>query len=484
MSAHIPTLSVDDLRHADFGLAPPFYLRLADTPGNAPWLCRQVLRLLPGARAVLLLHRGNEAIVCKLFYRRRDFRREQRGLALLRHHGIDTPASRLKASHPRRRYWLIGYEYIAAPTAARALADGQPVEPIARTVTDAIAALHRAGLEQRDIHLDNFLCDHGRAWVVDAASIRTGGAMLPAAAARANFAAFLAQLPPDRPVPLAAIWQRYQRQLPDTTFSEAQLQRALTAARQRRWTHYRRKLIRDCSEFVTRRASGSIAIWRRGPGDAAAAMLLADPDGGIAAGETLKDGNTATVVRCRNSAGDWVIKRYNLKSLAHAISRALRPTRAWRGWYSAHYLQFCGVGTPTPLAVLEERSGPLRRRGFLVCAHVEAPPIDAYVAGFGDDANAVTALARQVETLFERLLAARISHGDLKASNILAGAEGLCLVDLDAVRRHRSDRSLRRALGRDLERFLDNWPAPVQAIFARELAAFRARLSDARAVAE
>ena len=60
--------------------------------------------------------------------------------------------------------------------------------------------------------------------------------------------------------------------------------------------------------------------------------------------------------------------------------------------------------------------------------------------------------------LFARLAEARLSHGDLKASNFLCSGDELCVLDLDAMRRHDSEAAWRKAWQKDRARFLRNWP--------------------------
>jgi Ser/Thr protein kinase RdoA (MazF antagonist) len=51
-----------------------------------------------------------------------------------------------------------------------------------------------------------------------------------------------------------------------------------------------------------------------------------------------------------------------------------------------------------------------------------------------------------------------LSHGDLKATNLLVDQENnLMLLDLDALRRHRRRAAFERAFARDLARLRANW---------------------------
>ena len=53
----------------------------------------------------------------------------------------------------------------------------------------------------------------------------------------------------------------------------------------------------------------------------------------------------------------------------------------------------------------------------------------------------------------------RISHGDLKATNLLWHDGRVWLIDLDAMMQHRSDKAFSQAWRRDRARLLRNWPA-------------------------
>ncbi len=59
-----------------------------------------------------------------------------------------------------------------------------------------------------------------------------------------------------------------------------------------------------------------------------------------------------------------------------------------------------------------------------------------------------------VRTLFARLAAERIGHGDLKATNFLCCGDELVVLDLDAMRRHDSEAAWRKAWTKDRARFL------------------------------
>jgi tRNA A-37 threonylcarbamoyl transferase component Bud32 len=136
----------------------------------------------------------------------------------------------------------------------------------------------------------------------------------------------------------------------------------------------------------------------------------------ISAGVVLKDGGTCTVAKAVIGGRVLLIKRYNLKSLSHALGRAWRPSRAWHSWREAHRLQFLGISTPAPLALIEERLGPMRRRAWLVS---EFCPGTNLLGHLSADREPSEEVGRAILNLFESMHRARISHGDMKATNLL-----------------------------------------------------------------
>jgi Ser/Thr protein kinase RdoA (MazF antagonist) len=64
-----------------------------------------------------------------------------------------------------------------------------------------------------------------------------------------------------------------------------------------------------------------------------------------------------------------------------------------------------------------------------------------------------------LEQLFAALIRERISHGDLKGTNLLWRDGCWALIDLDALRQHRSVAKFRQAFAKDRDRLLRNWPA-------------------------
>lgn len=137
---------------------------------------------------------------------------------------------------------------------------------------------------------------------------------------------------------------------------------------------------------------------------------------------------------------------FNLKSLRHALSRVWRPSRGWHSWREGHRLALYGIATPTPLALVEERKGPLRGRAWLITEYCGGADLLGHL---DPSVPPPPVIAAALRTLFATLHRVRISHGDLKATNLLWDGREIKLIDLDAMCQHRSAAGHARAWRRD-----------------------------------
>lgn len=239
------------------------------------------------------------------------------------------------------------------------------------------------------------------------------------------------------------------------------------------------------SGIIRRRTFRRRLVARADADESLLQSLMERADRLIEQGTVLKPGDRCTVARfcppggqgvAKGNAGDragaWVIKRYNRKGLLHTITHLLARSRASWCWTNAGRVRGAGLRTPTPLAFVEERWGPLRGRSFLVVDHVPGVPLAEWVAAHAQDHRAVEAMADRFAEVWRALGKARLGHGDMKATNFLVdGAGELWLIDLDGMRLHPPGPTLARARKRDQARFLRNWKdqPEVQAIFRSRL---------------
>jgi hypothetical protein len=108
--------------------------------------------------------------------------------------------------------------------------------------------------------------------------------------------------------------------------------------------------------------------------------------------------------------------------------------------------------------MLEKRTLWLRSRAYLVLECLEGENILARFEPYVTGTPPSSELAG-VEALFATLLRERISHGDMKGTNLIWHDGCWALIDLDAMHQHRIWRRFARAFASDRARFLENWPA-------------------------
>jgi len=441
-----PNVSLESLRLAGREPSLPFALSLPD--GGRLEFTR-LLRLLPGKRLAGLARWNDEPAFAKLFIGAQAIRhgeRERAGLAALAAAGLPTPALRFAGPTGEGGY-LVLTEFLDGASALGELPTSpQEPQPVLSAMR-LLGRLHEAGLVQHDPHFGNFLRHDGQLLMIDGDGVRAD----PSASGQlANLARLLAELEP--------VWDGQRQQLLQAWGRQADakaLDAAVLTARQRRLRHSIAKTVRDCSQFVVQKTFRRFTAALREPWPALQ-TLLADPDAAMAAGQCLKDGNTCTVAAIEAAGKTLVVKRYNLKNWRHALSRAWRPSRAWHSWQTAHRLDFYGIATPRALALIEERRGALRGRAFFIAEHCPGPNLLTLLAPSREPEPAIQQALRE---LFELLYRLRITHGDLKASNLLWHAGRIVLIDLDALTEHRSASTFARAWRRDRERLLRNWPA-------------------------
>ncbi|MDR0440170.1 MAG: hypothetical protein LBI59_04205 [Candidatus Accumulibacter sp.] len=468
--APVPCLATRELRRSGRHLSTPFRVRGAD--GEVITLLR-LLRVLPGRRLSGEALRRDECVLAKLFVgwgSRRYCVRERRGIALLRDAGLPTPEEAGAGRLDGGGHFLLTAFLDGSRTSADLWSAVENPSPDDTQALDALCPvfaltgrLHAAGLLQNDPHLANFLEHKGVLHLIDGDGVARmrGGAAARARQALANLALLFAQLPlawaacdSGMDALLGAYVSDGTRPPPDRQI----LRQAIERAREKRLAHFLDKTLRDCSQFAVRRTFRRFSSIVRDEAETLGALLKSREalDEAIRAGALLKDGNTCTVARIDANGRALAVKRYNLKNPRHALSRCWRPSRAWRAWLSGHRLAFFGIPTPAPLALVEERAGPLRRRAFLLtefCAGENL--LQRFSSGRAPDA----AEAAAITSLFNALHRRRITHGDMKATNFLWHENRLAIIDLDAMVQHGGDVAFARGWRRDRARFLRNWPA-------------------------
>ena len=418
----------------------------------------RLLRVLPGKRIVGEGGWQGRRVLAKLFISADSAQhaaREMQGVQAMQAAALPTPelllSSRLHAGgHAVLSEFLIDAKSLSDEWEALQHLPSSHVlqEQCLQSAFALLGQMHAAGLIHEDVHLSNFLRHAGRLYVIDGDAVHTVSGN--GRQTQANLALLLAQLP--------ISWDGQQGRLlsfyTGPVYKADELAKAVQQARQKRLKKFLSKTGRNCTQFLVRQTTGEFVAMLRTEADWLS-LLLESKDRLVDEGHKYKDGGTCSVARVGFSGHELVIKRYNLKSVLHALSRACRPSRAWHSWRAGHMLLHLGIATPAPLALCEERIGPIRRRAFLVNAFC---PGENLLEHLSPEVPPGEAEAHSLLTLFDALRVMRISHGDLKANNLLWHNGRVVVIDLDGMRWHASLAGWQRAWRRDRARFLANWP--------------------------
>ncbi len=428
--------------------------------------CQRLVRLLPGRREVWQGELEGRPVFVKRYLSakraQRHWRRELEGIRAFQQHGILTPELLYAGSEQTHNQPVIVSAQIDNPVALNVawdVAGAHHRRQLLRDMVLLLAGHHRAGICQGDLHLGNFVLSGEKIFSLDGDGVKWLPAEDERAASLDNLALFIAQLPPEWEAQIPALLVHYQHgrgweQPPDGD----DLRRRVSSARERRWRNWRGKLFRECSAFICKKSRGYYAVIDRESDSPELETLLTDPDASFPGREqALKNGNTCTVWAAPAGALKLVIKRYNVKGLLHGLKLSARPGRAMSSWESAHRLLFYGIATPRPVAIIKIRRGPLQPVAYFLAEAVDGVDALSWFRQPAVSMDEKAEMAKKIMALFAQLEAQRISHGDLKATNILIADDKPLLIDLDAMQQHGDEAAFRKAWQRDQQRFMRNW---------------------------
>ena len=440
------------------------------------------LRHLAGRRTVWqVLHEGSTMLL-KLFYKHpkqlRDVGREWDNASRLYDEGVQIPKP-LFTGRSSDGVSVVAFEFIDNGRVLGEALAGADVSVQQNSLSQLLAMhaqLHSLGCYQSDNHLGNYLWNDNDLYMLDAASCVFKSASLSIGERIKNMAMLEANIP----LPLGGLYseafpqylKHCQGKVDPAVFS-SRYTGAFTKAVRKRLEDYRRKTKRSSSELERVKLPGKTWHACRNMDAGLKQKLLDDPDQFFMADELLKDGNTCSVSDFKHDDREYVIKRYNRKSLVYRLLHMLMPVRALTSWTGGHVLRLFGVATPKPVACLICKSGLLTSRAYLVMEKV-----------FGRELNSIEkpalldvqiGLPEKFAQIWLELDTLRVTHGDMKASNLILGSDNqLILIDLDGIGFHRLRWTYNKSKKKDLLRFLRNWAddPEIQAAFKKTLSEF------------
>lgn len=428
-----------------------------------------VLRVLPRRRVVALARWHDRTVVAKLFFARSRWQqhllRERHGITNMVAAGITTPAlvDVGICSDDGCGVLLMQYVENAESLGERwRNGDHKTRKALLERAVALIALCHAQGLIQKDIHLDNFLLQGDTLFLLDAAAIEkqvddqdgVGNVR-----SLDNLAMFFAQFPAANDEVVPILYEHYRARRPNADISSdiGVFAAMLRSKRQARLKIIIDKLYRETSAHICQRGWRRFVVYRRELDSVQMQSFIDNPDDFIKRGRYLKQGNSSTVSVVEIDGIEYVAKRYNIKSVWHAMRRMFRLSRAWVSWRNAHMLEMLGIATPKPMLMLERHFGSLRSTAYFLCEYVDGVDALQSLNTLDIESEAATRILARFRNLFQVMLDYRIIHGDMKATNFLITDEQLMVLDLDAMRQESDKRRFKIMFSKDMKRFADNW---------------------------
>lgn len=462
MQAAAEEIAWKKLSKANRAIPVPFNLKLKDSDDIL--CCMEVVRVIPGKRLVAFGTWGEKPVVAKLFYDRRSAarkaQRDLQGVEALSTNGVPTPKLYYKGSAQNRIHILL-FERIWDAESLDALwqdkIDTEDRTSLMHSVTIELATQHVLGITQKDLHLKNFLVTEKQIYTLDGGDIDKVDYPLLRSESLENLGLFFSQLGVGTDALQSALFQTYTKSRGWLVKKQdiLKLQNSINHWSTQRWQDYSKKILRSCTAFAKTHSTTAHIMYDRQFESADLLHFLKNPESVFnhPAAQVLKAGRSCTVAKVIFNNRSFVVKRYNIKDTWHRLRRCLRESRAVASWRLAQYLRWVGIPTARPVAFIENCFFGFRGKSYFVMEHVQGDDVGRYFAAHPD----ALPVAERVVMLFENLARLRIAHGDLKMTNILIEKERPVLIDLDGMRKHESRLSFRRALRKEMVRFMENW---------------------------
>ena len=446
----------------------PFPLTIRPASSNSQpqtIMCVGLLRRLDKKRKVFDAMWGQKPVVAKLFTApikaKYHMKREWRGLKLLQERGLNSPTP-LFYGKTKQHDWAVVTEKIDKALTVREvwdkIADRDKKRELLCRIGRELAKQHSKGVLQKDLHLGNFLLQKEKLFALDPAQMRFVAGEVDKKQAISQLALLTSIVPDEDTDTVVSVCEEYAR-VRSWKFTQSDMvmfwkklaghkktgiKKALKKCLR---TNKRHQRIKEGSfRGVTARDFFEKADFRK---------FVENVDELTQKGQILKNGNTCFVSRINFVGKDVVVKRYNHKGIIHSIRHTIKRSRAHRCWLHAHRLEMLNIATPRPLAYIEQCKGGLVWKSYLVTEYIEGQKLYDFLRNSGATKQQRSKVTGQVKELLDKIGKHRITHGDLKHTNILITDNGPVLTDLDGMKVHKWNCTCRVRQAKDLKSFVN-----------------------------
>lgn len=176
--------------------------------------------------------------------------------------------------------------------------------------------------------------------------------------------------------------------------------------------------------------------------------------------QVYKHDRTTSVAAVKMGEQNFVLKRYNARNYWHVVKRAFRRTRARRCWQMSYAFKRAGLNVAEPILMFEKRFGPICQNAYFMNRKLRGEELLGLLPEMSCEKQ--QKVASEIKHIFVKMRQHKISHGDMKASNLIWKEDKLFFIDLDAAQKHITPIGWLAAHRKDKKRFLKNWQAQPQ----------------------
>ena len=137
------------------------------------------------------------------------------------------------------------------------------------------------------------------------------------------------------------------------------------------------------------------------------------------------------------------------------MTRGVRKSRAKRCWDMSSAYAKAGLNVAKPDFIYEQRIGPFRIDAYLVSEVLLGEELLSVLPTMNKEQQ--SSVVEEINVSFNKMYQANISHGDLKATNLMWVNGEVFFIDLDASRQHKIKSVFDVSHSKDKKRFLRNW---------------------------
>ncbi len=427
--------------------------------------CAKLLRAIGGKREVYNAVWNGRPVIAKIFLKKISgwfhLKKEWYGLRRLQELGLSGPKPLFFGRTADSKLVTVVEKIQNSSTAInifRKTTEREAKISLLSLVCKELAKQHGKGVEQKDLHLGNFLVSADKVFALDTAEIRFHKSALSRERSIAQLVLLAGYFPAEDKESVKKFSSAYFSErgwkFGDADF--ATLQKKTSKYKKHITEKWLKKSLRTNTRHLKIREPGCTAIFDRTfCGETKAKELIEQIDVLVDGGEILKRGNT-----CHLSTVIWngkkiVIKRYNHKGILHSICQTVKGSRARKGWLCGLRLFLLDIATPKPLAFIERRKNLVLWNSYLVTEYVSGQKLPDFLESNETSKEAKAAVTKKIVEVLSNLGRNFISHGDLKHSNILVTGDEPVLTDLDGMLVHKFKWLGRYKAARDMEKFIN-----------------------------